>query len=107
MREFLGLRAKCYAFRTEGGAGDKKLKGINKAVVKKRIAFDDYSTCLSERKRFQHTMHRIGSRAHELFTYQQTKTSLNPYDDKRYLLADGITSLAYGHHRIPAAASEE
>ena len=24
------------------------------------------------------------------------------YDDKRYLLADGVNSLAYGHHAVPA-----
>ena len=30
------------------------------------------------------------------------KRGLCAYDDKRYLLADGVHSLAYGHHSIPA-----
>ena len=28
-----------------------------------------------------------------------TKLSLSPYDDKRYVLDDGVTTLAYGHYR--------
>ena len=28
------------------------------------------------------------------------KIGLSPYDDKRYLLDDGVTSLAYGHTNI-------
>ena len=63
-----------------------------------------YRECLKKQKTFQHTIHRIGSTKHAISTIEQTKTSLNPFDDKRYLLDDGITSYAYGHHRIPVAA---
>jgi len=31
---------------------------------------------------------------------EMVKTSLSAYDDKRYILDDGITSLAYGHRDI-------
>ena len=38
--EFVGLRAKAYAFRQEtNGVESKKLKGIKKCVVKKKIHF--------------------------------------------------------------------
>ena len=30
----------------------------------------------------------------------QTKHTLCPFDDKRYLMADGVASLAYGHYNI-------
>ena len=31
----------------------------------------------------------------------QNKVALSPFDDKRYILSDGITTLAYGHKDIP------
>ena len=38
-----------------------------------------------------------------LFSQQIKKRGLCAYDDKRYLLADGISTLAFGHKAIPAA----
>ena len=35
-----------------------------------------------------------------MFTRTINKTSLSAYDDKRYLLDDGIISYAYGHYCI-------
>ena len=34
------------------------------------------------------------------FHYDQVKRGLCAYDDKRYLLPDGISTLAHGHHLI-------
>ena len=42
-------------------------------------------------------MRTIQSDHHQISSYQINKTSLSCYDDKRYILDDGITSLAYGH----------
>ena len=38
--EFVGLRAKLYAFKTDKQAEVKKCKGVNKAVVSKSISFE-------------------------------------------------------------------
>ena len=43
---------------------------------------------------------RIGSNAHQLYTYDTNKVSLCPFDDKRYVLDDKINTLAYGHYNI-------
>ncbi|KAG8182181.1 hypothetical protein JTE90_017132 [Oedothorax gibbosus] len=43
---------------------------------------------------------RIGSELHRVYSIQQTKRALSAYDDKRWLLEDGISSYAYGHYRI-------
>ena len=43
---------------------------------------------------------RIGSHAHQLYTYDTNKVSLCPFDDKRYVLDDKINTLAYGHYNI-------
>ena len=46
-------------------------------------------------------MTRIKSRKHKLFTYKNNETSTSCFDDKRYILIDGINTLPYGHKDIP------
>ena len=42
-------------------------------------------------------MKRIQSKKHKLGTYEIDKISLSCFDDKRYVLDDGIRRLAYFH----------
>ena len=42
-------------------------------------------------------MKRIQSKKHKLGTYEIDKISLSCFDDKRYMLDDGIYTLAYFH----------
>ena len=42
------------------------------------------------------------STKHNISLVSQNKISLSCYDDKRYILDDGITTLAYGHYKIGA-----
>jgi len=37
----------------------------------------------------------LRSRAHEVATVSQSKLALQPYDDKRYILSDGVRTLAH------------
>ena len=108
--EFVGLRAKSYAFQQlvlygnedkdwdEGEIVDlKKLKGIQKSVVKKNINFENYYECLFEKRELYADMASFRSFNHQIKTLSARKKALVPFDDKRYLLPDGITSLPYGH----------
>ena len=45
-------------------------------------------------------MRRIGSKNYNLGTYETNKRSLSRFDDKRYILKNGINILAYGHKDI-------
>ena len=45
-------------------------------------------------------MKRIQSELHKTGTYDICKISLSCFDDKRYILDDGINSLAYFHKDI-------
>ena len=45
-------------------------------------------------------MRRIGSKNHVLVTYETNKKSLSCFDDKQYILKNGINTLAYGHKDI-------
>ena len=45
-------------------------------------------------------MKRIQSKLHKIDTYDVWKISLFCFDDKRYILDDGINSLTYFHKDI-------
>ena len=45
-------------------------------------------------------MKRIQSKLHRIGTYHACKISLSCFDDKRYVLDDGINRLAYFHNDI-------
>ena len=96
--EFVGLRAKMYSFKTKKGEM-KKAKRVKKKVVKKD-SHQDYVDCLFVERKFMYTMQSIQSFKHQLYTIKQNKVSLNPFDDKQYLLDDGVSSLPYGHFSL-------
>ena len=108
--EFIGLRAKSYAFRQMvdyANAGKnledgemlevKKLKGIQKCVVKRNINFDNYYECLFDKRVHYADTTSIRSFKHKISTLSSRKVALVPFDDKRFLLNDGITSLPFSH----------
>ena len=45
-------------------------------------------------------MNRIQSKLHKIGTYNVCKVYLTCFDDKRYILNDGINSLAYFHKDV-------
>ena len=44
-------------------------------------------------------MNTLRSRGHVIYAERLNKTSLNPLDTKRYILNDGINTLAFGHYK--------
>ncbi|XP_072023228.1 uncharacterized protein [Amphiura filiformis] len=63
--EFVGLRAKLYSYRIHEGKEEKRCKGVKKAVVERKITFDDYKRCLFDEKPLMRTMNVIRSYKHE------------------------------------------
>ena len=47
-----------------------------------------------------HKIKRIQSNMQKIGTYEVCKISLSCFDDKRYILHDGINSLAYFHKDV-------
>ena len=97
--EFCGLRAKCYSYKTEK-YGDVKCKGISKKVIKKSITIEDFKNVLFTKKQQYRDMSTIRSINHELFTQRMRKVALDCNDDKRYILPNGIDTLALYHKNI-------
>ncbi|XP_024885115.1 uncharacterized protein LOC112463153 [Temnothorax curvispinosus] len=46
MTEFVGLRAKMYTYKVLGRDDTRRIKGVKRNVVAKRITFEDYVECL-------------------------------------------------------------
>ena len=98
--EFVGLRAKLYSYKMFEGEESKKCKGVKKSVVKKSITHEDYKTCLTTGKEQLRKQNIIRSYKHEVYTEEVNKVALSANDDKRYILEDGINTLALGHYKI-------
>ena len=99
--EFCGLRSKMYSYIKENSLKECcKAKGIKKNVVEKEIKHNNYIETLFNKSRNLYKMNIIRSEKHILNTYEVNKIGLSCYDDKRYILDDGITTLAYGNYNI-------
>jgi len=109
---FVGLKAKMYAYtydvmQEQDGeefathVENKKAKGMKKYVIENHTRFEQYKECILQKTAIMSKMNQIRSYKHQLYNISMNKQSLSPFDDKRYLLDDGISSFAYGHWRIP------
>ena len=102
--EFVGLRSKMYSYIKDNQKGEKTAKGIKKNIIKNNLKHINYKETLFDKKQMHHKMKTIRSKNHQLGSYEINKVSLSCYDDKRYLLEDGIKSYAYGHYAINEAS---
>jgi hypothetical protein len=105
IQEFVGLKSKMYymIYEEEGCLKEKKAaKGIKKSVIKHHTKHEHCKqcTCLFDKTMHMSTMNQIKSYDHQLYNIIINKLGLSPFDDKRYILDDGINSLAYDHWRI-------
>ena len=66
-------------------------KGVNVATE-----FNEFKDVLFNKKIIRHKK-RIQAKKHKIGTYEIDKISLSCFDDKRYVLDDGVHTLAYFH----------
>ena len=101
--EFVGLRSKMYSMKLSNEKEKMTGKGIKRQALINKIHHSDYKRCLfgAERQDKQQliSFNLIRSSKHQLYTYSLNKVGLCNYDDKRYLLEDGVGSYAYGHYK--------
>ena len=70
------------------------------------IEFSKFKNVLFGKNIIRHKMRRIQSKKHKLGTYEIDKISLSCFDDKRYVLDDGIRTLAYFHKNSVRSCKE-
>ena len=90
--EFVGLKSKMHPMKKIDGKECNTAKGVSIATE-----FDKFKDVLFNEKIIRHKMKRIQSKKHKLGTYEIDKISLSCFDDKRYVLDNGIYTLAYFH----------
>ena len=100
IKEFVGLRAKLYSYKMDEGGESKKCKGIKRQVVTTSITHEDYKTCLRTGKEQLRKQNILRSYEHEVYSEEVNKVALSALDDKRYILGDGVHTLAWGHYKI-------
>ena len=92
--EFVGLKSKMYSLIIVDGEDIKKAKGVDKNVVK-NTRHKEFVDVLFNEKLIRHRMKRIQSKLRRIGTYDVCKIRLSYFDDKRYILGDGINNLTY------------
>ena len=103
---FRGLRAKCYAFKSEEFC-EKRAKGVGKRIVSSKVGFEHYDNCLRENKVYNTQFVNLRSTGHKITTDLIRKEVLYAFDDKRYLLRDGThRTLAWFHKKYPESERE-
>jgi hypothetical protein len=98
---FVGLRAKMYSLLTyDDSMAKRTAKGIKKRYVAKHLRHDMYLRTL-RKKTIEHAKYRLfRSRAHKIETVEYSKVALCAYDDTRFVLDDGVATLACGYVRL-------
>ena len=84
-----------YSIKKIDGKEHNTAKGVNIATE-----FDNFTDVLFNKKIIRHNMKRIQSKKYKLGAYKINKISLSCFDDKRYVLDDGIHTLSYFHKNI-------
>ena len=93
--DFTRTKSKMYSIHNVNNYEKSVHKGHNLLIKN-----EEFKDVHSNKKVIRHKMRGFKSINHKIYTYKSNKTSLS-YDDKRYILSDGINTLPHGHKDIP------
>ena len=88
--KFVGIKSKMHFILLGDDKEFNTTKGVNIAVE-----FNEWKDILFNKKITRHKIRRIQSKKHKIGTYKINKISLSCFDDKRFVLDDGVHTLAY------------
>ena len=83
--EFVGLKSKMYSMKNTDGKESDTAKGVSIATE-----LNEFKDTLFNNKILRHKMKRIQGKKHKIGMYEINKISLLCFDDKRFVLDDGI-----------------
>ena len=93
--EYAGAKPKSYTVIDVNNYEKSTHKGH-----KSNFRSSEFKEVLFNKKVFQTYNKKTGSKKHKIYTQESNKISLPCFDDKRYILHNGINTLAYGHRNI-------
>eukprot|EP00732_Lithocolla_globosa_P001374 Lithocolla_globosa_v1_NODE_674_length_3463_cov_2.828052.p1 type:complete len:601 gc:universal NODE_674_length_3463_cov_2.828052:2865-1063(-) len=118
MTEFIGLRSKMYSYLFLKNKEDKihnemRAKGIKSvnmsdkgqrheadgSIVQNQIKHAHYHDALFNQSREKVEYKSIQSKNHNIETKNLTKLGLSCYDDKRFILSNGIDTRSFGYYK--------
>ena len=106
MKEFVGLRAKTYAYLMDDNSEHKKAKKTRKCVIKRILMFKNYKDCLFNDKIILKSRQRFKRDYHNVYTKQINKIALSGDDDKRIQTFDKTKTYPYGTNSFKVCKSE-
>ena len=106
MIEFVGLRAKPYAYLMADYSEHKKAKGTKTCVIKGRLMVKNYKDWLFNNKIILKSQQRFKIDHHNVYTEQINKIALSSNDDERLQTFDKITTYPYGTNTFKVCESE-
>ena len=102
LKEVVCLRSKLYSIDYVGGT-KQSAKGVQKSV-KKTPHHKLFKDCLLSQSTVRRKMIQLKSASHQIIVNSVNKVALSCYDDKRYILDDTVSSLAYGHYSLKSSS---
>ena len=90
--EFDTLKSKMHSMKNINGKESNTAKGVNIPTE-----FNELKDTLFHKEIIRRKMRRIQGKKHKMGTFEINKISLSCFDDKRFVLNDGIHRLAYFH----------
>ena len=107
---FRGLRPKLYCMEKKVlrdgeiiTETDVKGKGLTEPVRKQQLTVAKFDNSIHQYTKHSVTQYTIRSDHHKLYSYEMKKIGLSAADDKRWILNDGISTLAHGHFKTRSA----
>ena len=89
---FFGLKSKMYSIKRINGKESSTAKEVNIATE-----FNEFKDVLFNKKFIRHKMKRIQAKKHKIGTYEIDEISLSCFHDKRFVIDNGVNTLAYFH----------
>ena len=95
--------------KTEDGKEKKTAKGVLRIVKEREITHDNYKKCLFDQIQMKHKQTRIIQENHNMYTVEQNKVSLSPFNDKKWIRRgeNEFTTYSFGNHKILEEELEE
>ena len=69
-------------------------------AARKRMNHDIYLEAVEKHASLRLPNTRIGAKRHVITTSTTQKICLSPFDDKKYIMRDGVNTLPLGHHSL-------
>ena len=85
-----------YLYLVDDNSEHKKAKSVHKNIVA-TISHNEFQDVLLNKKYLRHSINRIQSKDHKIWTYKVSRISLFCFDDKTYIQEYGCDLLAHGY----------